>query len=37
VREGAGISPNVYAANNPAATSDHALSVAERVAAAEVR
>jgi carboxyl-terminal processing protease len=37
VREGAGISPNVYAANNPAATSDHALSVAERVVAAEVR
>jgi carboxyl-terminal processing protease len=37
VREGAGISPNVYAANNPAATSDHALSLAERVVAAEVR
>jgi carboxyl-terminal processing protease len=37
VREGAGIAPNVYAANDPAAAGDHALSVAEQVVAAQVR
>jgi carboxyl-terminal processing protease len=37
VREGAGITPNVYAADQPGATTDHALTVAERVVAAEVR
>jgi carboxyl-terminal processing protease len=37
VREGAGIAPNVYATDAPGATSDHALNVAERVVAAEVR
>lgn len=37
VREGTGISPNVYASDNPAAAGDQALSVAERVVAAEVR
>lgn len=36
VREGAGISPDVYAPSAPGARSDHALSVAERVVAAEV-
>lgn len=37
VRQGAGISPNVYAADNPTARGDHALTVAEQVVAAEVR
>jgi carboxyl-terminal processing protease len=37
VRQGAGITPNVYASNNPTAPGDHALSVAERVVAAELR
>jgi carboxyl-terminal processing protease len=37
VREGAGITPNVYAADAPGATTDHALKVAEQVVAAEVR
>jgi carboxyl-terminal processing protease len=37
VREGAGVSPNVYASDNPAAPGDHALTVAERVVAAELR
>jgi carboxyl-terminal processing protease len=36
VREGAGITPNVYASNNPRAPGDHALSVAERVVAAQL-
>jgi carboxyl-terminal processing protease len=36
VREGAGIAPNVYAADQPGAKTDHALAVAERVVAAEV-
>src|SRR5205807_7008674 len=37
VREGAGIAPNIYVSENPRAAGDHALSVAERVVAAEVR
>jgi carboxyl-terminal processing protease len=37
VRQGAGIAPNVYAYDNPAAPGDHALTVAERVVAAAVR
>ena len=37
VREGAGLTPNVYAASNPRASGDHALSVAERVVATGVR
>jgi carboxyl-terminal processing protease len=37
VRQGAGITPNVYVASNPTASGDHALSVAERVVAAELR
>jgi carboxyl-terminal processing protease len=37
VREGAGIAPDVYASDNPAAPGDQALGVAERVVAAEVR
>jgi carboxyl-terminal processing protease len=37
VARGRGISPNVYAASKPGAPGDHALSVAERVVAAEVR
>jgi carboxyl-terminal processing protease len=37
VHEGAGITPDVYAAAKPGATSDHAFMVAERVVAAEVR
>jgi carboxyl-terminal processing protease len=37
VREGAGITPNVYAVANPRAPGDHALTVAERVVAAQVR
>jgi carboxyl-terminal processing protease len=37
VREGAGITPDVYAADKPGATSDHALTVAEGLVAAEVR
>jgi carboxyl-terminal processing protease len=37
VREGAGITPNVYASGNPAAPGDHGLAVAERVVAAELR
>ena len=38
VGEGPGIKPNVYASNgNPRARPDHALQVAERVVAAEVR
>jgi carboxyl-terminal processing protease len=37
VREGAGVSPNVYASDNPAAPGDHALTVAERVVTAGLR
>jgi carboxyl-terminal processing protease len=37
VRQGAGIKPNVYVANSPRARGDHALAVAERVVAAELR
>jgi len=37
VREGAGIAPNVYAVANPRAPGDHALTVAERVVAAQIR
>jgi carboxyl-terminal processing protease len=37
VRQGAGITPNVYAANTPSARGDHALAVAERVVAAGLR
>jgi carboxyl-terminal processing protease len=37
VREGAGISPDVYATDNPAAPGDRSLSVAERVVAAGLR
>jgi carboxyl-terminal processing protease len=37
VKKGAGITPNVYAADQPGAPGDHALTVAERVVAAEVR
>ena len=37
VIEGRGITPNVYAVTQPGAATDHALSVAERVVAAEVR
>jgi carboxyl-terminal processing protease len=37
VREGAGITPNVYVSNNPTAPGDHALTVAERVVAAGLR
>jgi carboxyl-terminal processing protease len=37
VRQGAGIKPNVYVAANPRARGDHALAVAERVVAAELR
>jgi carboxyl-terminal processing protease len=37
VRRGLGISPNVPAADRPGAPGDHALNVAERVVAAEVR
>lgn len=37
VREGAGISPNVYALDNPRTTPDEALAVAERSVAAELR
>ncbi len=36
VREGAGITPNVYVTNNPTASTDHALALAERVVAAEL-
>jgi len=37
VREGSGITPNVYAVDNPRAAGDQALTVAERTVAAEVR
>jgi carboxyl-terminal processing protease len=37
VREGAGLSPDVYATDKANAPGDHALTVAERVVAAEVR
>jgi carboxyl-terminal processing protease len=37
VHEGRGITPNIHAADNPGAPGDHALAVAERVVAAEVR
>jgi carboxyl-terminal processing protease len=37
VKEGAGISPNVYASTNPRGRTDTALAVAERTVAAEVR
>jgi carboxyl-terminal processing protease len=36
VRQGAGITPNVYAASNPRSASDHALQVALRTVAGEV-
>jgi carboxyl-terminal processing protease len=37
VKQGAGVSPNVYAQSNPASSRDQALQVAERVLAGEVR
>ncbi|HZU39888.1 MAG TPA: S41 family peptidase [Solirubrobacteraceae bacterium] len=37
VREGAGITPNVYASDNPNTSVDEALNVAERTVTAEVR
>ena len=37
VREGAGISPNIYALDNPHTTADEALGVAERTVAAELK
>jgi carboxyl-terminal processing protease len=37
VREGGGITPNVYATDNARAAGDHALTVAESVVAAEVK
>jgi len=37
VRQGRGIPPDIYAASNPQAHGDHALTVAERTVAAEVR
>ncbi len=37
VRQGAGITPNVYVASAPTARGDHALAVAERVVAAGLR
>lgn len=37
VREGKGIKPDVYAADNPRARSDMALAVAERTVAAKIR
>jgi carboxyl-terminal processing protease len=37
VRQGAGISPNVYALDNPHTAADEALTVAERTVAAQVR
>ena len=37
VRQGAGITPNVYALDNPHTTTDEALTVAERTVAAQVR
>jgi carboxyl-terminal processing protease len=37
VKEGAGIKPNVFAASDPRASDDRALTVAERTVAAEVR
>jgi carboxyl-terminal processing protease len=37
VVEGSGITPDVYAADRPGASVDHALGVAQRVVAAEVR
>jgi carboxyl-terminal processing protease len=37
VRQGAGVTPNVYAVDNPAAPGDHALTVAERIVTAGLR
>ncbi len=37
VRQGAGVTPNVYAADNPRARGDHAFSVAEQVVTAGLR
>jgi carboxyl-terminal processing protease len=37
VREGTGIAPNVYAADNPHTRADEALQTAERTVAAEVQ
>jgi carboxyl-terminal processing protease len=37
VKQGAGITPNVYAADNPRSLTDHALTVAERTVAAEIQ
>jgi carboxyl-terminal processing protease len=37
VKQGAGVSPNIYAQSNPASSRDQALQVAERVLAGEVR
>jgi carboxyl-terminal processing protease len=37
VREGAGVTPNVYVSDNPTAPGDHALTVAERVVTAGLR
>lgn len=36
-RQGAGVTPNIYAANNPDTEADEALTVAERTVAAEVQ
>lgn len=37
VKRGAGVTPNVYASDNPNSTQDEALTVAERVLAGQVR
>jgi carboxyl-terminal processing protease len=37
VKEGAGITPNVYAADNPRAAGDHAFTVAEQTVVAKLR
>ena len=37
VRQGAGITPNVYALDNPHTATDEALTMAERTVAAQVR
>ena len=37
VRQGAGITPNIYAADNPRTSQDEALQVAERTVAAELQ
>ncbi|MHB8659751.1 MAG: S41 family peptidase [Solirubrobacteraceae bacterium] len=37
VKQGAGITPNIYAVSNPRAAGDHALTVAEQTVAAQIR